>query len=359
MHRSAPTKTNSSRNKEIVDPTAWESSEIGGAEGAVLGTHKHERKNKVSSIRSSLFKKNVTGTGMTPTSANQTTVDETARIFFSNAEAAALEAPFVFHGSNSLEFCEYGKANKKLWAKDILALVHNAVRSELKDLSIILRSIQKLNVRLCVGDFVQIREWWQTCSGIVLDYLDLEAKHLMPWYQFAADNAKKKDEACEQFFKEIVGRQRDLRGLTMSIAKSFGDICDPPVINLAKLKQETSTAIKAMLLVNSMDALISQLSEYMWEQEKRLPTTLTSVYKSEKKEREIIMSRVVKHVTKSARKKEHLLVLFTRWMIDSKSVKGFLKVLQELHDCNYSDLQTQFEVNHAGFIHQFSVKAEM
>lgn len=358
MHRSALNKKKTSRKnegREIVDPTAWESSEIGGAEALIFSSN--ERKNKVSSIRSSLFQKNVKG--MANNSSQQSTVDEKAPVFMSPDEAEALEAPFTFQGNPSLDFCDYGKVNKKLWAKDVLALVHNAVRSELKDLTIILHSIQKLSARLRIGDFVRIREWWQTCCGIVLDFLDLEVKHLMPWYKFAAENTKKKDVACEEFFHISSGRQRDLRDLAMSISKCFGNLCDPPVVNLAKVKQETSVAKKAMLLVNSLDALISQVCDYMWEQEKRLPVTLTSVYKSEKKERELVMNKIVNYVTKSARKSETMLVLFTRWMIDAKSVKGFLKVLQEIYECNYSSLQTQFEVNHAGFIHQFSVKAEI
>lgn len=358
MHRSVPNKTKSSRKnnaREIVDPTAWEFSEVVGKEAAVFHAVKNMKQNKVSSIRSSLFQKNAKG--MAQSAKQHVVVDDNAAVFISEEEAASLQAPFIFQGTSCLEFCAFGKPNKKLWAKDILGLVHNAVRSELKDLSIILLSVQKLGYRLRVGDFVQVRKWWQTCSGIVLDFLDLEMKHLIPWYQFAAESVKTNDKVCLELLATTAGKHKDLRDLVMNISKSFGDICDPPAINQAKLKQETSTAKKAMLVVNSLDVLISQVCEYMWEHETRLPSTLTSVYKSEKREREVIMTTIIKYVVRSSRKSETMLVLFTRWMIDSKALKSFLKVLKDVQECNYSELQSQFEVNHASFVHQFSVKA--
>lgn len=341
-----------------VDPTAWESSEVGSAEATAFSPKgKHGKGGNVSSIRSSLFRKHAKGMAQKP--AQQMTVDEAAPIFQTPVEAVPLQAPFSFEGNSSLEYCDYGKMNKKKWTKDILALVHNAVRSELNDLTIVLRSIQKLGVQLRIGDFVKIRGWWQDCSGVVLDFLDVEMKHLMPWIKNAVENAKSKDESCTDLFRILPQRQKELRDLVMSTSKAFGDLCDPLAINLAKAKHETSTAKKALLVVNSLDALVSQTSDYMSEQETRLPETLTAVYKSEKKERDPILTTVIKYFGKSARKSEIILVLLTRWMSDSKATKTFTKTLLEIHDCNYSSLQTQFEVNHAGFVHQFSVKAEI
>lgn len=340
-----------------VDPTAWESSEVGRAEATAFSPNEKSRKDKVSSIRSSLFQKHAKGKAQKP--AQQMTVDEAAPVFKSAVEAVPLQAPFSFEGNASLAYCDYGKVNKKLWTKDILALVHNAVRSELNDLTIVLRSIQKLDIQTRIGDFVKVRGWWQVCSGVVLDFLDLEMKHLMPWIQNAVENAKLQDTLCKDLVGIVPQRQKDLRDLVMSISKAFGDLCDPLAINLAKTKHETSTAKKAMLVVNSLDALVSQTCDYMSEQETRLPPTLTAVYKSEKKERDPILTKVIKYFGKSARKSETILVLLTRWMSDSKATKSFTKTMLEIHECNYSSLQTQFEVHHAGFVHQFSVKAEI
>lgn len=348
---------NKKGTRAIIDPMAWESSEVGSSEATSFTANERERKSKVSSIRSALFQKNAKNMGQKP--AQQMTVDEAAPIFRNADETVPLQAPFTFEGIASLTYCDYGKVNKKMWTKDILALVHNAVRSELNDLTILLRSIQKLHIRLRIGDFVKVREWWQVCNGVVLDFLDLEMKHLIPWINNAVENAKSKDDSANELVKVMPQRQKDLRDLVMSISKSFGALCDPLAINLAKTKHETSTAKKAMLVVNSLDALVTQICDYMSEQEMRLPKTLTSVYKSEKKERDPILTKVIKYVGKSTRKSEIILVLLTRWMSDSKTTKSFMKTMLEIHQCNYSSLQTQFEVNHAGFIHQFSVKAEI
>lgn len=345
-------------SRTIVDPTAWESSEVGDAsEGDAITLGKYTRKNKVSSIRSSLFQKNAKG--MTQQSGKEMKTDEAASVFKTPNEAAPLQAPFTFDGSSALAYCEYGKVNKKLWTKDVLAIVHNAVRSELNDLTSLLLSAQKMGAQLRVRDFINIRDWWQICSGVVLDFLDLEVKYLMPWFRNALQNPKTKDVASEQLVESLPTQQKDFRDLVMNISKAFGDLCDPPAVNQVKDKQQTPTDKKAMLIVNSLDALVSKLADYMYEQENKLPSTLTSIYKSEKKERDPIVTKIVKYIAKNARKSEILLVLLTRWMSDSKAAKSFTKTIVGIHGCNYSSLQSQLELNHAGFIHQFRVKAEI
>lgn len=344
-------------SRTIVDPTAWESSEVGNAaEGDAISMAIHGRKNKVSSIRSSLFQKNAKG--MAQHTAKDTKIDEAAPVFKTPSEVAPLQAPFTFNGSPSLAYCDYGKVNKKVWTKDILALVHNAIRSELNDLTTLLLSIQKMGIQLRMGDFFNIRNWWQICSGVLLDFLDLEMKHLVPWFQGALQSSKTKEDQTEKLVASIPGRQSDFRDLVMSISKAFGDLCDPPAINQVKEKEVVSTDKKALFVVNSLDALVSKLADYMYEQETKLPNTLNSVYKSEKKERDSITIKIVKHIAKNSRKSDFLLVLLTRWMSDSKMAKSFSKMIVGVHDCNYSSLQSQLELNHAGFVHQFRVKAE-
>lgn len=343
-------------HRSIVDPKAWDSSEVGSREATAFSAFEKERTNKVSSIRSALFKKNACGISQR---AQALCVDGSQQIFKSPKEAVPLQAPFTFESTDSLAYCGYGKVNKKAWTKDILALVHNAVRSELIDLTMVLRSIQKLHVQLRVADVIKVREWWQVCFNVVLDYFDLEMKHLMPWIQRALEGTTSNTNGAKEFIQTLPQRQKQLRDLVMAISKAFGDLCDPPAINMAKSGGEASTAKKAMLIVNSLDALVTQTCGYMSEQESQLPPMLTAAYKSEKKERELILKAIIKHLARNARKSDIFLVLLTRWMPDAKTTKSFTKTMLEIHECNYSSLQTQFEMNHAGFVHQFSVKAEI
>lgn len=345
-------------SRTIVDPTAWESSEVGrAAEGDAITMAMHGRNNKVSSIRSSLFQKNARG--MAEQTGKGTNIDDGAPVFKTSSEAAPLQAPFTFDGSASLAYCDYGKMNKKVWTKDILALVHNAVRSELIDLTTLLLSVQKLGIQLRMRDFFNIRNWWQTCSAVILDFLDLEMIHLMPWFQSALQSSKIKEDQSEKLFESMPARQNDFRDHIMTVSKAFGDLCDPSADNQMKEKAMVSTDKKALLVVNSLDALASKLADYMHEQETKLPSTLSSVYKSEKKERDSIVTKIVDCIAKNARKSEILLVLLTRWMSDSKLAKSFSKTIMGIHECNYSSLQSQLELNHAGFVHQFRVKAKI
>lgn len=354
-----PNRNQRKSTRAIVDPTAWEASEVGeAAEGtAMIKGVGRVRNNKVSSIRSSLFQKNAKGiAALQALKAN--TVNDGSPVFKSREEAAPLQAPFTFDGNISVAYCDYGRINKKIWPKDILALVHNPVRSELTDMISLLTSAQRMNVQLKVRDFVNIRSWWQVCSGVVLDFLDLEVRLMLPWFQHALDNAKIKDTPSAEFVEIMPSRQKDFRDLIMTISKSFGDLCDPATITQTKTSQRGPMNKKALLVVNSLDALVSQLCDYMWEQEMRLPVVLTAVYK-EKKERDLIINKVIKYMAKNARKSDILLVLMTRWMSDSKLQKSFTKTIVEISGCNYSSLQSQFELNHAGFIHQFRVKSEI
>ena len=142
-----------------------------------------------------------------------------------------------------------------------------------------------------------------------------------------------------------------------SISKAFSDLCDSAALAGIKDKQETSNAKKAMLVINSLDDLVTQTCGYMIDQEVQLPTILKSVYKSERKERDGILTKVNSSLGKNAKNADVLLVLLTRWMPDARTTKSFTKTLVEIHECNYAGLQTQFEVHHEGFVHQFQVRA--
>ena len=199
--------------RAIVDPSVWESTEVGSAEGLAFQSYEAVKRSKVSSMRSSLFAKHANN-------KKQGRCDQETLIFhdslvFQQAHDAEewIESEFSFQCNSddgdgriwrALEYCEFGKANKKIWPKDVLAFFHNAIRCEIHDLTRIMISIRKLGCKLIVGNMVNFKVWWQTCSAIVLDYLDMEVKVLEPWIAIALDeqehgNGNGNDEGLQCF----------------------------------------------------------------------------------------------------------------------------------------------------------------
>ena len=312
---------------------------MGAAEGSIV--NRTARSSKVSSIRSSLFQRNA-----------QNANPGAAPVFTMQPEVDALQAPFQFD-SVSHTMCEYGKENKKDWSRDIFAILHNAIRSELLDLISLLNCVKRLGMRTSIRDFDGMRNWFQVFSGIVLDYCDLETKYLQPWIEKAIVEGGNGDAAT--FFSTMPGRLAQIRDIVANASNSFADLCNAGQGGDPKLNK----AQKAILILASLDALIFQLFDYMNGQEGALTVTVSKFYKSEKKERETIMRKILKFVMKKSRRGETMLVLLTRWFSDSKMQKQIRKELAAVCEVNYGSLQSHFEMNHAGFIHQQKVRAGM
>ncbi|PXF44705.1 hypothetical protein BWQ96_05562 [Gracilariopsis chorda] len=339
------TPSSKGKKKTIVDPSVWESCEVGGKEATV-------QKTKVSSMRSSLFKKKKAQKHDAIYGIKGERDHDP--IFSLPVEVEALQVPFQ-HDTISLDYCDYGKANKKLWPKDIFAVVHNALRSELKDLSVLLRALKKVGPQLRVGDFSVIRPWWQVCSGVILDYIDAEEKYLIPWIEKAIEGQEASLKPSGQFFSEMGKKRAEIRGVVHDATNMLKDFCDAPdpTKGLAKM----SNAQRAIMLMGCFDALVFRLGLYMTKEEEIFPEVLEGHYTSEKKERDQIIGKMVKFYVKKGRRCDSMLVLLTRWMTDVKTQKSFKKALLDVHDCNYKFLQTNFEVTHAGFVQQFRVRA--
>ncbi|KAI0560031.1 hypothetical protein FGB62_127g033 [Gracilaria domingensis] len=334
------------KKKTIVDPSVWDSCEVGGKEAAT-------RKDKVCSMRSSLFKKNEAKNKDAVYGIQGENAQEP--IFRHPSEVEALDIPFQ-HETISLDYCEHGKANKKVWAKDIFAVFHNALRSELKDFTTLTKAIKKVGAQLRIGDFSVIRPWWQICSGALLDYLDAEQKYLIPWIQKAIHGEDALSRPCGQFFSQIEAKVKEMRDTIFETTRSFKQLCDVESGD-ASHSSKVSNAQRAVLLVGCFDALIFQFGDYMNKEEELFPEVLASHYASEKKERDLIMGKMIKFYVTKGRVCDSMLVLLTRWMTDTKTQKSYRKALLEAHDCNYKSLQTRFEVTHAGFVLQYRVRA--
>lgn len=346
-------------DRAMVDPMKWESTEVGGAEGIAFLPTKDVKKSKVSSIRSSLFQKNMNKGNET----DQNTQTFLLSLVFQTAvDAEVIRSRFSFEGNpECLEYCEYGKANKKTWPKDVFAFFHNPIRCELLDLATILRTLQSIGMKLTIGDFVNVRMWWLMCSAILLDYLDMEVKYLEPWIAIALAGKDDNSECSKamKFFKAMPTRQTDLRHLITTAAVSFGEVCNPESAQNSETSTSDakSTALKSLsektrLLMSILDACAVEVCLYMHEQEELFTPVLTEVYKNDKKDRELLMGKGVKHYLKKGRKRDAMLVLLTRWMSDAKMTKNHIKMIEEWHDCNYSTLVTHYDNIHGNFITQ-------
>lgn len=345
--------------RAIVDPTVWESSEVGGAESIAFQSEA-VRKSKVSSMRSSLFQKNAKKGNETDQSLQ---TFHHSLVFQQTADAESIRSKFSFEGDEALAYCEFGKANKKMWPKDVFAFFHNAVRCELQDLTTILRALQSIGVKLTVGHFVNLRVWWQTSSAIMLDYLDMEVKVLEPWIAIALDSHKGDTEQAVSFFRTMPKRQEQLRNLLLNIAQAFADVCDgggkkgstssesSDSANLKSLSQKT------LILLGILDAYVVEVTHYMLEQEQQFVSPLSEEYKSAKKDREVLMGKGVKHFLKKGRKRDFMLVLLTRWMSDDKAAKNVIKMIEEWHDCDFDMIIARYENSHGNLVHQLKETA--
>lgn len=346
--------------RAIVDPTVWESTEVGGAEGLAFQSEEAVRKSKVSSMRSSLFQKNAKkGNETSP----HTQTFYHSLVFQQAADAQGIRVRFSFEDESSVNYCEFGKANKKTWPKDVLAFFHNAIRCEIKDLIIIMRALQTIGSKLTVGHFVNVRVWWQTCSALILDYLDMEVKILEPWIAIALDGQEDSLEDALTLFKAMPQYQEALRNALIHVAQAFEDVCDAGAEAGAKSHCSVGTANlkslsqKTLMLMNSLDTFVVQVARYMFEQEKCFVPPLSNVYKSSKKDRELLLGKGVKHFMKKGRKGDFMLVLLTRWIDDEKVEKTIIKMIEECHNCDFNIIVSRYENGHGNLVNQLRMTA--
>lgn len=350
-----PTRRKNQRT--IVDPVQWETAEVGGPEGFAL-RHKSTSRSKVSSLRSSLFQKHAK---MLVEPSNPQTEAHYDSLIFQHVKNAQDRSIALAFGtcSHALTYCEYGKSNKKAWPKDIFAFFHNALRCELLDLTSILKALQKIGARLTVRHFVLAKTWWQTCSLLILDYLDMEVKYIEPWIAIGIDENACETDSAMSLFQAMPQRQQELRDKLISISKAFGGICDLPPAASSSAAPNTAPPIdmhslsqKAIQVIALLDTFVIEMVNYMHDQEEVFTPVLSEAYKSEKKDKELLMGKAIKHFVKKGRKGDYMLVLLTRWMDDIKMAKAHTKMIQEWHDCIYVTLVTQFENHHANLVQQ-------
>ncbi len=337
---------NLQQKRSIVDVSEWDSCNVGSVEGASLTPEGNPRRNRVSSMRSSLFQK----------SANKEVRkldDESLRVFANDEDAAALRLPLQFADSEALKMCTFGRANKKNWTKDIFAISHNAVRCEIGHIAEILDAIKLIAGRLTVGDLEQFRVWWESSSAIMLDYLEIETKVFLPWIHDALRNGA--SDECSAVVANMPVEHSTLRDFVEQISMLFNKcISDSPRAVSQGKRGKDHLCVD---LVVTFDRFITKILKHMHQQETCLPDVLSAHYKNEKVERDRILELIITETVKCGRQPDLTLVLHTRWMSDAKGMKAYLRKLKECYDCSMSRLQSQFELNHGGTIAVFKVKA--
>lgn len=342
---------------------AWGQSEVSGiAEGAALKSSRGgmspggRNEAKVTSIRSSLFKKAAKGVTAAQPVGEQS---ERSNLVFKDSEEASVLDRSLTHTTNaSMEMCPYGKANRKAWTRDIFALVHNGLRREMSDLSVILQAFKVIRENLSLTEYQELREWWTVFSAIIADYLQLEEKLLFPWALSATQRAETPDARADAFLASAPARSKTLRGATMAIAKMFSTLIDPlPETLRANAPPKSKLASDIVLHI---DRVVSLVADYLWEEEMQL-ATVTSAACPESSERNRLFTQIVKFMTSdTVTRSEEWLVLQTRWMTDPKLAKAHTKALMLMAtDCPYSKLQTQFEMKHAAVVSVFKVKGDL
>lgn len=356
-----------------VDVADWGRSEVSGiAEGNM-----HRKRpggggggRAVTSMRSSLFKKSAGAQGVKGVTAalaaasilTENGEEEEAAppgelIFKNEDEAGDMDRTLQHIRNESLLMCSYGKDNKRQWAKDILALAHNGLRSELKDLSTMLQAFTFIRGNITTTEYGDLRKWWTVFSGLISDYVGLETTVLIPWVGACLKESGRDDDGAAKFLETAAGRLKTLKGAALAIGKLFCIICDElPLALRAKAPSKKKAASSIML---HTDRFISLLVDFMWEGETQLSGLLSDFY-DEKLYREKILTGMVNHMTDdSSARTEEWLVLQTRWMSDAKLARAHMRVLNNIHRFSPVKLLSSFEKQHAGIVLIMKSKADM
>lgn len=274
-------------------------------------------------------------------------------VFKSSQEAEELNRTLTHLSNTSTQMCDFGKVNKRMWAKDVFALAHNGIRSELSDLSTALQALKAMRTTVTLNEYSDFRQWWGTFSSVVVDYLALEENVLMPWIHRAVENAEKRDHRAAEFLEASKGRRHSLRGAILAISKNFSALLDPlPPALQAKSPSKTKSAVNIVLHI---DRVISLIADYMWEEEMQLSGVVSGNYPESEKDK-VLKSMIEFMTSERVSRSSEFLVLQTRWMTDPKLAKSHTKFITAIHDCPYSKFQTAFEMNHAGAIAVLKVK---
>lgn len=293
-------------------------------------------------------------------------VDESELIFDSEEEAARLlDVTFQFLNMPALDMCEFGHVNRRAWAKDVLAITHNAIRCELEDAVTMIVALLRIGSDLTVGDIVHFRDWWRVAADVIGDFLDVESKVILPWMQTAISAVTATSDSREApiataaaaIVTHIPVEQTLLRALIGAVSTAFARCIggSPRSVDASGVRQVRERLCVDLLV--SFDRFITKMIRYMHNQEIHLPQVLSAHYTNEKADRDTILGLFLTEEANIGKEPDITFVLHARWMNDSKAQKAYMKKLKECYDCSFAKLQSQFEMNHGATVALLKVKA--
>ncbi len=281
--------------------------------------------------------------------ASQCATEEDSTVFANDEEAVRLQdVSFTFAEMAALDMCAVRGG-----PVDVVALIHNAVRVEIECAVTMVCAMRRMGAELTVGDLMAFHEWWMVTLDIVSDYLDVEAKVILPWIRdVLADNGEMPISVETVLSRTPVG-QTEVRRLAKAVTVAFERSIagSPRAVGEAGRKRRERLTVD---LVVAFDRFITRTITHMYDQE--CEQIVEAVTNSPQSYTDMVR-KVVIHVTRYAKQGQVLLVLCGRWMKDPKAGKLFQRLLKENSDYSYNKLQSQYELNHGATVAVFKVKA--
>mmetsp|Transcript_13458 Transcript_13458/g.29181 ORF Transcript_13458/g.29181 Transcript_13458/m.29181 type:complete len:346 (-) Transcript_13458:339-1376(-) len=233
------------------------------------------------------------------------------------------------------------------WSKDLLCMMHNGLRRELRDLCYIAGSMRKRKLSLGSEDFTLFLDWFA---------------YLPDFYSM-----------LEKIKDDVIYSKLSACGIAMELPRAL--VSRPQSVasvqsRLVSVLKNYSAGGKDSLLppaqrIDELVGTVMQISESMMElvhaEEVALPKYIDQCVRSEEERK-----AVVEHVVHSVRGGKHAhrhFILLVRWIADAKS--ALLKEWRAIYIDNgglrasrsftkeYNEARVEFRKNHARIVHHF------
>jgi len=167
-------------------------------------------------------------------------------------------------------------------AKDIVALLHNALRLEVKDLYRILTSMSMRSQDLTVRDFSGLFEWWWLFKRLALQILIAEEEVIFRYVESRAPIEQKSLKAPQ--------READRRVLVLLMGR-VDDVGDQYISGLIGVDEQD--------LFRKLEAIAMALLDYMQSMDSAIPSLLAKIPGFNGREKHAMERRAMKALTRS------------------------------------------------------------
>mmetsp|Transcript_339 Transcript_339/g.624 ORF Transcript_339/g.624 Transcript_339/m.624 type:complete len:373 (-) Transcript_339:1983-3101(-) len=221
----------------------------------------------------------------------------------------------------------------KLWAVDILALYHNAVKKELQDMYHMVEAMHKFQMSLGMEDIERFYSWWEVFEGFVIDYFDIEENVVFPYLAQRVNlNSTKLNDAERKMTK----------GKLTRVLKNIDDMEDrfhnrPP-----------GEMLKSF--VAFLDEFSPRLLGYFQLEERIVPKLFQSNF--EESDRGVIQARVYDFL-KNRQYMNETLVLQSRWLPAIHLKVWKIETLKGTSKVAYNVWRAKLERTHCILVNEF------